>query len=143
MKTRDFIYLSKTTKIMKTGGTMNFLKRAGAIFMLLAIFASSCNKYADDFDQLNTKIDALAVSVQGVTQLTTDMAALKSQVTALQTAVAALPTKTQMDAGFAGVTTQLTAINTAIAGITSTLATVATTGTATKAVVDQLKIDLA
>jgi len=122
---------------------LNFLKRAGAIFMLLAIFASSCNKYADDFDQINTKLDALAVSVAGVAQLTTDMAALKSQVTALQTSVAALPTKAQMDAGFAGVATQLTAITGKIDAITATLATVATTGTATKAVVDKLAIDLA
>ncbi len=128
---------------MKTGGTLNFLKRAGAIFMLLAIFASSCNKYADDFDQINTKLDALATSVAGVAQLTTDMAALKSQVAALTTAIAALPTKTQMDAGFAGLTSSMTAITGKIDAITATLATVASTGTSTKAVVDQLKLDLA
>ena len=75
---------------MKTGGTMNFLKRAGAILMVVAIFASSCNKYADDFKQLNTKLDAVASSVAGLTQLATDVAATKASVTALQTSVAGL-----------------------------------------------------
>ena len=120
---------------MKTGGTMNFLKRAGAILMLVAVFASSCNKYADDFKQLNTKLDALATTVAGVTQLTTDMAALKTTVASLQTAIAALPTTTTLNAG-------LKAISDKIDAITTTLNGVANTGTATKAVVDQLKIDL-
>jgi len=123
MKTRDFIYLSKTTKIMKTGGTLNFLKRAGAILMLLAIFASSCNKYADDFKQLNTKLDALATQVAGVTQLSTDVAALKSQITSLASAVSALPNPT---ASIAALATSLTAATTKIDGITASLATLAT-----------------
>jgi hypothetical protein len=139
MKTRDFIYLSKTTKIMKTGGTMNFLKRAGVILMVVAIFASSCNKYADDFKQLNTKLDALAATVAGVTQLSADNAALKAQITALQTAVAALPTTaniTALSTGLAGVGTKIDAITTALANL-------ATAGTASKAVIDGLKTDLA
>ena len=140
MKTRDFINTFKTTKIMKTGGTMNFLKRAGAILMVVAIFASSCNKYADDFKQLNTKLDALATQVAGVTQLTTDLAAVKSSITSLQTAVAALPNPT---ASIAALTTNLAALSTKVDGITTTLNAVATSGTATKAVVDQLKLDLA
>lgn len=111
--------------------------------MLLAIFASSCNKYADDFDQINTKLDALATSVAGVAQLTTDMSALKSQVTALQAAVASLPTKAQTDASFAALTTSLSGITTKVDAITTALAAVATSGNATKAVVDQLKLDLA
>ena len=124
---------------MKTGGTMNFLKRAGAILMVVAIFASSCNKYADDFKQLNTKLDALATQVAGVTSLVTDMGALKSQVTALQTAVAGLP-------GTASITalqTSLTAVSGKVDALTTTLNTVAAAGTATKAVVDGLKTDLA
>ncbi len=125
---------------MKTGGTMNFLKRAGAILMLVAVFASSCNKYADDFKQLNTKLDALATTVAGVTQLVTDNAALKAQVTALQTAVAALPTNASIAAAL---TTGLADIKTKIDAITNTLNTVANTGSATKAVVDQLTKDLA
>jgi len=128
---------------MKTGGTMNFLKRAGAILMVVAIFVSSCNKYADDFEQINTKLDALAAQVAGVTQLTTDMTALKAQVTALQTAVASLPTKAQQDASFAALAAQLTATTVKIDAIATTLNTVAATGTATKAVVDKLATDLA
>jgi len=122
---------------------MNFLQRAGAILMLLAIFASSCNKYADDFTQINTKLDALATQVAGVTTLTTDISALKSQVTALQTSIAALPSATAQTAQFAAVTTALTAMDAKITALTTTLNTVAATGTATKAVVDGLKTDLA
>ena len=127
---------------MKTGGTMNFLKRAGAILMVVAIFVSSCNKYADDFEQLNTKLDALASQVAGVTQLTTDMTALKAQVSALQTAVAALPTAAAQTAQFATLAAQLTATTVKIDAITTTLNAVAATGTATKAQVDKLVTDL-
>jgi len=143
MNTRDYFYKLKTTRIMKTGSTMNFLKRAGAILMVVAIFASSCNKYADDFDQLNKKIDALASTIAGVPQLSTDLAAVKASIASIQTAVAALPTATQNTASFKAVTDQLTAMTTQVNAITATLATVVTSGTATKAVVDKLTLDLA
>ncbi|MCK9412188.1 MAG: hypothetical protein M0Q53_07800 [Prolixibacteraceae bacterium] len=139
MKTRDFIYSSKTTKIMKTGGTMNFLKRAGAILMVVAIFASSCNKYADDFKQLNTKMDALAEQVKGVTSLVTDMSTVKSQIAAIQTAVAGLPTTASITA----LSTSLSTVNGKIDALATTLNTVAATGTATAATVTQLQTDLA
>ena len=124
---------------MKTGGTMNFLKRAGAILMLVAVFASSCNKYADDFKQINTKLDALAAQVAGVTTLSTDLASVKATLAALQASVAALPTTASITA----LGTSLASITTKIDAITTTLGAVATAGTATKAVVDQLKLDLA
>ncbi len=128
---------------MKTGGTMNFLKRAGAILMLVAIFASSCNKYADDFTQLNTKLDALAVQVAGVTQLTADMAALKTQVASLQTTVALLPTKVQQDASFTALSAQLKTVGDNVTAIQTVLTGVAANGIATKAAVDKLGTDLA
>ena len=124
---------------MKTGGTMNFLKRAGAILLLVAVFASSCNKYADDFKQINTKLDALAAQVAGVTTLSTDLASVKATLAALQASVAALPTTASISA----LSTSLASITTKIDAITTTLGAVATAGTATKAVVDQLKLDLA
>ena len=127
---------------MKTGGTMNFLRRAGAILMVVAIFASSCNKYADDFEQINTKLDALAAQVAGVTQLTTEMATLKGQVTALQAAVAALPTATAQSAQFAAVKVETDKILAQIALISTQLTSVANTGNATALVVAQLKKDL-
>jgi len=139
MKTRDFIYSSKTTKIMKTGGTMNFLKKAGVILMVVAVFASSCNKYADDFKQLNTKLDALAAQVAGVTTLSADITALKASVASLATSISGLPTT----GSIAALSTSLGALSTKIDGITTTLNTVATAGTATKTVVDGLKTDLA
>jgi len=133
MKTRDFINTFKTTKIMKTGGTMNFLKRAGAILMVVAIFASSCNKYADDFKQLNTKLDALATQVAGVTQLTTDLAATKASVATLVSSVAALPNPTAALTKLQGdLTTALTNIGT-INTTLNTLATTVATTTASKA----------
>lgn len=96
------------------------------------------NKYADDFTQLNTKLDALAIQVAGVTTLTTDMSSVKAQVTALQTAVAGLPTTASITA----LQTSLGSVDTKIDAITTTLNTVATAGTATKAIVDGLKTDL-
>ena len=133
MKTRDFINTFKTTKIMKTGGTMNFLKRAGAILMVVAIFASSCNKYADDFKQLNTKLDALATQVAGVTQLTTDLAATKASVATLVSSVAALPNPTAALTKLQGdLTTALTNIGTINTTLNNLATTVATT-TASKA----------
>jgi len=118
---------------------MNFLKRAGVILMVVAIFASSCNKYADDFKQLNTKLDLLATQVAGVTALVADMSAVKSQVTALQTAVAGLPNTASITA----LATSLTAVSGKVDALQTTLNTVAASGTATKAVVDGLKTDLA
>jgi hypothetical protein len=138
MKTRDFIYSSKTTKIMKTGGIMNFLKKAGVILMVVAVFATSCNKYADDFAQINTKLDALATQVAGVTTLSADITALKASVASIASAVGALPTTASISA----LSTSLAGLATKIDAITTTLGTVATAGTATKAVVDGLKTDL-
>lgn len=131
---------------MKTGGTLNFLKRAGAMFLLIAVFASSCNKYADDFKQLNTKLDALAAQVAGVTQLSTDMTAVKASLTAIQTAVAALPQTsaiTGLSTSLTTLTNNLAALATKVDNINTTLTSVANAGTATKAVVDQLTKDLA
>jgi hypothetical protein len=118
---------------------LNFLKKAGAVLLLVAVFASSCNKYADDFKQINTKLDALATQVAGVSTLSTSLTSLAAQVTALQTAVAALPNPT---ASITALTTSLAAATTKIDAITTQLNAVATAGTATKAVVDGLKTDL-
>ncbi len=124
---------------MKTGGTMNFLKKAGVILMVVAVFASSCNKYADDFKQLNTKLDALATQVAGVTTLSADITSLKASVASLATAISGLPTT----ASITSLSTSLAGITTKIDGITTTLNGVATVGSATKGVVDGLKTDLA
>ena len=124
---------------MKTGGTMNFLKRAGAILMVVAIFASSCNKYADDFKQLNTKLDALASTVAGLPQLATDLAATKASVATLTSAIAALPTSASVTA----LATSLTTISGKVDAIGTTLASVATQGTANATAIAGVKSDLA
>jgi len=107
--------------------------------MVVAIFASSCNKYADDFKQLNTKLDAVASSVAGLTQLATDLAATKAAVTSLQSAVAALPTSASVTA----VSTSLTAVSGKVDAISTSLAAVAATGTANATAIAGVKTDLA
>lgn len=109
---------------MKTGGTLNFLKRAGAILMLVAVFASSCNKYADDFKQLNTKLDGLATSVGGLSALTADLASVKASVASALTAIAALPnaaTHTAMQTSLTAVAASITTIQTNLAALTTTV----------------------
>jgi len=121
---------------MKTGGTRNFLKMAGAILMLVAVFASSCNKYADDFKAINTKLDALATQVAGVTTLSTDMTTLKGKVDGLVTSVGTLGTT----AG--ALTDSLRAVSKNVSAIQATLKAVADSGKATVAIVRGLKTSL-
>ncbi len=108
-----------------------------------ALIITSCNKYADDFAALKDQIAALAVQVNGVIQLQADLTAAKAQITALQGVVATLPTATTVTGQFTALTTALAAVGTKIDAITTTLGAVATAGTATKAVVDKLAVDLA
>ena len=124
MNNRDYFFTLKTTKIMKTGGTLNFLKRAGAILMLVAVFASSCNKYADDFKQLNTKLDGLASSIGGMSTLTTDLASVKASVASALTAIAAIPNPT---ASITALQASLTTVSTNVATINTTLNSLVTT----------------
>jgi len=138
MKTRDFIHKTKT-KIMKTGGTLNFLKRTGVMLMLLAIFVTSCNKYDDDFQALKDSIAALDVKVNGVAQLQSDLTAAAAKIAALQTSVAGLPNT----ASIAALQTALTAITATINTIKTDLAAVATAGKATDVVIASLKTSLA
>jgi hypothetical protein len=112
-----------------------------------ALIITSCNKYEDDFIDLNAKIDALKTQVAGVATLAAGITALQSQVTALQTAVAALPNPT---ASIATLTTNLATLTTNVAAIQTKLNTLATDVAAGKAtsdaaalVVAQLKLDLA
>ena len=108
-----------------------------------ALIITSCNKYADDFAALKDQIAALAVQVNGVIQLQADLTAAKAQITALQGVVATLPTATTVTGQFTALTTALAGVGTKIDAITTTLGAVATAGTATKAVVDKLAVDLA
>lgn len=107
--------------------------------MLVAIFASSCNKYADDFKQLNTKLDALATSVAGVAQLSKDLADARAQISALAASLSALP----QTASITALATTLAGLGTKVDGITTTLAGVATTGTANATAIAGVKADLA
>jgi len=127
MKTRDFIYFKKT--IMKTimkGSNFKLLKRAGGILMLLAVLLTSCDKYGDDFDDLNAKIDALTSVVSGIPTLSTDIASLKTQVTGLQTAIASVATSEELSAlsdDLATANSNIEAINTALGDLAGTYAT--------------------
>ena len=103
-----------------------------------ALIITSCNKYADDFQELKDSIAALDAKVAGVATLQTNLTAVTAQITALQTAVAALPTT----ASITTLTNNLAAVALKVDGLTTTLNTVAATGTATKGVVDALTVTL-
>jgi len=130
-------YFFKTETDPTGGSSYSITGTSKLLSVPYALYAEKSGN-GDDFKQLNTKLDALATQVAGVTSLVADMSAVKSQITALQTAVAGLPNTASITA----LQTALTANATAIAAITTTLNTVAAAGTATKAVVDGLKTDL-
>jgi len=115
MKTRDFIYLKKT--IMKTimkGSSSKLLKCAGGILMLLAVLLTSCDKYGDDFDALNDRLDDITSQITEASTLLAGITSLQSEVSAIKTAVGNLATADALTDG-------LTAINTKIEDITNTL----------------------
>ncbi|MCX6228826.1 MAG: hypothetical protein NTV75_06595 [Bacteroidia bacterium] len=108
--------------------------------LVFTLVLTSCKKYDNEFAALKDQIAALATQVAGVSALQSQLTATTSQVTALQTAVAALPNPT---ASITALSTGLATANTNVAAIQASLTTLATAGTANKAVVDQLKLDLA
>jgi len=144
-KITNFIHVSKT-KTMKTRSTLNFLKRAGVLLMLLAIFVTSCNKYDDDFKDLNAKIDALAAQVQGVAALQTALAAAQAQLTTLSAAIAALPNPTAsittLGTNLTALTANVATIQTALNDLASDVADGNATAVDAAAVVAQLQLDL-
>ena len=134
---------------MKTGGTLNFLRRAGAIFMLVAIFASSCNKYADDFKQLNTKIDGIAGTVNGLSALATDLATVKANVALTLAAVNALPTtaavtklQTDLNTANGNIISISTALTNLVTTVNNTLATKTDVTNAVTSIAQKVAADL-
>lgn len=118
---------------------MNFIKRTGAILMLVAIIASSCNKQPNIVDPYRgTKLDVLAANFKGVTELTIDAIILKDNVSHLQKALTTLPETSTNSA----LKISLTAINGSIDSIVSTLNTMANNGTTSIRVIDSFKNDL-
>jgi len=87
-----------------------------------ALIISSCNKYEDDFKDLNAKIDALAAQVQGVAALQTALTAAQAQLTTLSAAVAAIPNPT---ASITTLGTNLTTLTANVAAIQTALGTLA------------------
>jgi len=108
-----------------------------------ALIITSCNKYANDFQALKDQIAALSLKVDGVAALQSQLTATTAQISALQTAVAALPTTGGIAAQFATISTSLSAVSDKVAALTATLATVAATGTATQTTVNGLAATLA
>ena len=92
--------------------------------MVFALIITSCNKYANDFQQLKDQIAALSLKVDGVAALQTQLTATTAQITALQAAVAALPQVSTIT----GLQTALNTANTNIASIQTALNTLATNG---------------
>ncbi|MFA5819471.1 MAG: hypothetical protein WC854_09355 [Bacteroidales bacterium] len=83
-----------------------------------ALIITSCNKYEDDFKDLNAKIDALKAQVAGVAALQTGLIAAQAQLTALSAAVAALPNPTAsiatLGTNLAALSTKVTTVQTAL-----------------------------
>jgi hypothetical protein len=70
------------------------MKKVLLTVITFALITSSCNKYKDDFKNLNAKIDALATQVAAVSTLQTSIQAIQTTLGQLQTAVAAIPNNT-------------------------------------------------
>jgi hypothetical protein len=118
---------------------MSFIKGTGAILIVFAIFASSCNKQSHVvYPYRGTKLDVFAANFRGVTVLVTDAIVLKDTVTHLQKVILTLPETSSNSK----LKTALATINSRIDSIVSTLNKMANNGTATKGVIDSLKNDL-
>ncbi|MCX6321435.1 MAG: hypothetical protein NTX93_06460 [Bacteroidia bacterium] len=98
-----------------------------------ALIITSCNKYADDFKDLNAKMDALKAQVAGVATLSAGITTMQTQLTALTAAVAALPNPT---ASIATLGTNLTALTANVATLQTSLNTLATNVAAGKVTSD-------
>lgn len=83
-----------------------------------ALIITSCNKYEDDFKDLNAKIDALKAQVAGVATLSAGITSMQTQLTALSAAVAALPNPT---ASITTLGTNLTALTTKVTALQTSL----------------------
>lgn len=114
---------------------MNFIKGTGAIFIVLSIIASSCDKHLEDVKP--TK-DIYSQTVTGLPGLTTDMNDLRAAITSTQTTIATLPET----ATIKSLKTGLIDINSRIDGISSTLYTLAGQVKPSEALIDGLKDDL-
>jgi hypothetical protein len=99
------------------------MKKVLLTVITFALITSSCNKYKDDFKNLNAKIDALATQVAGVSALQTSITALQTQLTSLSTAVAAIPNNT---AAIATLTANLATLTTTVNNVQTALNTLAT-----------------
>ena len=118
---------------------MNFIKGTGAILILFAIFASSCNKQSNNVCTYHgSKLDILAANFKGVTELAIDAIVLKDTIIHLQKSLTTLPETFSNSA----LKTNLTAINGRIENNFSTLNTMANFGTTSKGQIDSLKNDL-
>jgi len=118
---------------------MNFIKVTGAILIVFAIFASSCNKQSTvAYPYPVTKLDAFAAHFKGVTELATDMYFMRDTITHLQKILTTLPETSSNSS----LKTSLTAINGRVESIFSTLNTMANIGTTTIGQIDSLKNDL-
>lgn len=132
---KDFINISKNNLISKNLNTMNFIKGIGAILIVFAIFASSCNKHLDD---VKLTKEREYQTVEGLTRLVMDMNDLSAAITSTQTTIATLPETLSIKS----LKTGLTDISSRIDSISSTLTTLSREGTATKALIEGLKNEL-
>lgn len=105
-----------------------------------ALIITSCNKYEDDFKDLNAKIDALKTQVAGVATLAAGITAMQTQLNTLTAAVAALPNPT---ASITTLTNNLATLTTNVAAIQTKLNTLATDVAAGKVTSDAAAVKVA
>jgi len=105
-----------------------------------ALIITSCNKYEDDFKDLNAKIDALKTQVAGVATLAAGITDLQGKLATLTAAVAALPNPT---ASITTLTNNLATLTTNVTAIQTKLNTLATDVAAGKVTSDAAAVKVA
>jgi hypothetical protein len=82
-----------------------------------------CQNYDDQFDSLESQINALASTVAGLSQVQSDLAALANTVASVQSALSSIPSGAEINAavseGLAGVQADIDALETALDNVVS------------------------
>ena len=88
-----------------------------------ALLVVGCQNYDDQFDTLETQINALASTVAGLSQVQSQLAALTTTVASVQSALASIPSGSEINAavseGLAGVQADIDALETALDNVVS------------------------
>ncbi len=107
-----------------------------------ALIITSCNKYANDFQELKDQIKLLGNQLSTLTEAQAKAAAAQVKLSDIQSAITSATSGLATSASLTTLTNNLSTLSETIGGIKNTLDAVRLKGEATKNVVDQLAIDL-